>query len=301
MKVILPILIFLLPQSFYAQCIEGDCENGYGKSDLFYAEYQGTFLNGIPDGAGTLNYDEYRYEGQIKKGLEHGIGIIFYNDGSFEEVNYEMGKKIESRYEKVNASNWQTYKAKREKRCISGDCANGKGVYEFASGNRYDGNFVNFQPEGYGSWEFANGEKYIGNVQNGMKNGNGKYYFSKGWTFEGVYKNDSEHNGTYTTDKGKTVKIINGVIQIPKPKVSYSITSGGKIQDPSHMECPMCSGTGKMIIPGKTKIVRGSAYYGSRSDTGSFRYTDTRSSYSVNMPDQEKTCSYCSGNGVIKQ
>lgn len=284
-----------------AQCLEGDCENGFGKSDLFYAIYEGTFINGTPNGAGILIYDDKRYEGEIKSGLENGFGTIFYNDGSFEEVQYKNGKKLEDRYEKVDAKNWKSYKAKRNERCVSGNCSNGIGTYKFVSGNVYEGNFINFQPEGHGKWQFSNGDRYVGHVENGVKNGMGTYYFSSGWVFKGIYQNDFEYNGTYTTSDGRTVKVRNGIVQIPKPSVTYSITSGGNIQNPSHRRCPMCSGSGQMNIPGKTKIVRGSAYYGSASDTGGFSYTDTGSTYSVSLPDQKKTCNYCGGNGVIKK
>jgi len=297
MKIVLFFSILFITNLSNAQCIEGDCENGYGKSDLFYAIYEGTFKDGTPHGAGKLFYDDYTYEGEIKEGVEHGRGILLYHDGSFEKVKYNMGKKAKDLYVREDASMWKSYEAKRDENCISGDCANGIGKYEFTSGNIYEGKFVNFQPEGNGKWFFANGDKYFGIVKDGLKNGNGTYYFKNGWTYSGSYKKDMEYNGTYTTDKGLTVIVENGKVLIPKPKVSYSITNGGSPQNPNHKRCPMCSGKGEMTIPGKTTVVRSSAGY--VMNTGGARQMDYGVN-SVKMPDRTEKCNYCGGTGIIK-
>lgn len=281
----------------HAQCIEGDCENGYGKSDLFYAIYEGTFKDGMPDGAGKLFYDDYIYQGPIKEGLEHGSGSIVYKNGKIEEVRYDMGKKKQSYFVKVDSKDWEASQKRRNGACLSGDCNNGVGKYKFPSGNIYQGNFKNYRPEGRGTWYFANGDKYVGQTKNSLKNGQGTYYFKNGWQFAGTYKNDMEYNGTYTTDKGLTVKVISGKVQSRKPSVSYSITNGGNTKDHNHRRCPMCSGKGEMTIPGKTTVVRSSAGY--NMNTGGATQMDYGVN-SVTMPDKTEKCSYCSGTGVIK-
>jgi hypothetical protein len=297
MKTIGLLLFLLITNTLFAQCLEGDCKNGYGKYDLFYAIYEGTFVNGIPNGAGKLFYDDYTYEGEIKEGVEHGRGVLIYKDGSIEKVKYNMGKKIKDLFVKEDASKWKSYEAKRDKNCISGDCANGFGKYQFSSGNVYEGPFVDFQPEGNGKWYFTNGDKYFGVVKDGLKNGQGTYYFKNGWTFSGTYVKDTEYNGTYTTDKGQTVKVASGKIVMPKPSVTYTITSGGPLRDPNHRRCPMCSGKGEMTIPGKTTVVRSAA--SKVLNTGGASSIDY-GVHSVSMPDRKEKCSYCSGTGVIK-
>ena len=281
----------------HTQCLEGDCENGYGKSDLFYAVYEGTFKDGIPHGAGKLVYDDYIYQGPVKEGLEDGSGIIIYENGKIEEVRYDMGRKKKSYFVKVETKEWDAYLERRNGVCVSGNCSNGVGKYKFPSGNIYHGSFKNYQPEGEGNWYFANGDKYIGNTRNGLKNGPGTYYFKNGWQFAGTYKNDMEYNGIYTTDKGRKVKVVSGQIQTPEPSVTYTITTGGNVRDPNHRRCPMCSGKGKMTIPGKTTVVRSSSGYS--MNTGGARQMDYGVS-SVSMPDREEKCSYCGGAGVIK-
>jgi len=297
MRLLVVFIIVFITHTATAQCIEGDCESGYGKYDLFYAVYEGTFKNGLPDGAGKIFYDDYTYEGEVKEGLEHGKGVLIYKDGSIEKAKYNRGKKIENLFVKEDASKWKSYEAKRDINCISGDCANGFGKYKFSSGNVYEGHFVNFQPEGNGKWYFASGDKYFGIVKDGLKNGQGTYYFKNGWTFSGIYRKDMEYNGSYTTDKGQTLKVVSGKVVMPKPSVSYSITTGGPVKNPNHRWCPMCSGKGEMTIPGKTTVVRSSAGY--VMNTGGASQMDY-GVHSVSMPDRTEKCSYCSGKGIIK-
>lgn len=288
--------------SVQAQCLEGDCKNGFGKMDLIYCIYEGTFLKGVPHGAGTMFYEDYRYEGQVEKGLEHGIGRIIYEDGSYEDASFYKGKKLESKYVKVEVEDYKSYEAKRDPNCVSGDCSNGKGEYHFPSGNKYVGNFKDFQPNGNGDWNFANGDKYSGSVSNGLKEGSGTYIYSNGWKYSGTYKLDSEYTGTYTAPNGQTVKVLSGIIQIPKPKVSYTITTGGSIQDPNHERCPMCDGKGVMTMPGRSRQVQGSPSYTTyRSTDGSVsrEYSGSAPVYTVRAPDQEVKCSICGGTGVI--
>lgn len=150
MKTLLLLFVFFVTIFSIAQCIEGACENGYGKSDLFYAIYEGTFKDGMPRGVGKLFYDDYTYEGEIKASEEHGRGIFKYKDRTIKKVKYNMGKKVEDLYVREDSSKWKSYEAKRDRNCISEDCANGIGKYQFASGNVYEGPFVDFQPEGNG-------------------------------------------------------------------------------------------------------------------------------------------------------
>lgn len=301
-KALFTFLLACFSIALQAQCLEGDCKDGFGKMDLIYCVYEGTFLKGMPNGAGTMYYEDYRYEGEVEKGLEHGHGRIIYKDGSYEDVTYYRGKKQESKYEKVVATEYKSYQAKRDPNCVSGDCANGKGEYHFPSGNKYVGNFKDFQPNGYGDWNFSNGDKYSGEVASGVKEGQGTYFYSNGWQYTGTYKNDAEYTGTYRAPNGQTVKVLSGTIQVSPPKVSYTITTGGSIQDPNHERCPMCDGKGVMNVPGRSRQVQGSPSY------TTYRYTDGSVSreysgsapvYTVRSPDQEVKCSICGGTGVI--
>ena len=60
-------LSFLFSNISYADCIKGDCKNGYGE----YIYKDGT-----------------KYLGNYKKGKEHGKGKLIYTDGGIYEGDF---------------------------------------------------------------------------------------------------------------------------------------------------------------------------------------------------------------------
>ena len=86
MKKLLGIVVLglLLSGNAYAECVEGDCKNGFG-----------TYV--WPDGD--------RYVGEWKKGKEHGQGTLFYNWRS--ELVY--GDKYEGEWKKGKQHGQGTY------------------------------------------------------------------------------------------------------------------------------------------------------------------------------------------------
>jgi hypothetical protein len=282
-----------IPLLLTAQCLEGDCENGYGKMDMGWCTYEGTFKDGLPDGAGTVDYGDYKYEGEVTEGLENGVGRHIYPDGRVEEVEYAMGKEVEPQYIKTPKSEWKSYEAYEDPYCVSGDCKNGYGTYHFPTGNKYTGPFKDWQPHGQGEWEFANGDRYVGGVENGKKEGSGTYYFADGWKFSGTYSNDEEYTGTYTSPDGRTVDQRNGSVIIPEPKVTYTYS-----QAPAEKPCLMCNGSGTMTIPGRSRYVQGTpSYITYRDGYGNTRqeYAGGAPVYTVRDPDKVVTCNICGG------
>ena len=63
------------------------------------------------------------------------------------------------------------------------DFKNGKGVFEYANGDKYDGDWREDMPEGQGRFRertvgtmnYATGDKYEGMWKQGKRHGNGKY------------------------------------------------------------------------------------------------------------------------------
>ena len=53
------------------------------------------------------------------------------------------------------------------------DKKEGKGIYYFAKGDRYEGDFRNDKPEGKGINYYANGDRYEGDHRNGQAEGKG--------------------------------------------------------------------------------------------------------------------------------
>jgi len=53
---------------------------------------------------------------------------------------------------------------------------NGNGTMHYASGGRYQGEFVNGLQHGQGTFFYANGDRYVGPWANGKQEGMGTYY-----------------------------------------------------------------------------------------------------------------------------
>lgn len=87
--------------------------------------------------------------------------------------------------------------------CIQGDCKNGKGVYEYSSGARYEGEFVNGELHGYGIFYYTNGNRYEGYWEGNYKNGEGKMFYASGEFYEGNwYRDRRTGHGEYTFKNG---------------------------------------------------------------------------------------------------
>ncbi len=89
----------LLTMSFSvltAQCIEGNCNNGYGTA-IFKKKggvrYVGSFKNKRPHGKGTAEYPNGRvYNGDWVMGMWHGQGALTLTDGSSLSGNWTYNK-----------------------------------------------------------------------------------------------------------------------------------------------------------------------------------------------------------------
>ena len=88
----------------FAQCIEGDCENGYG---IFAAEgnkYIGKFKDGLFHGQGTAKWSNgTKYVGKWKNGKKHGKGTMSWKSGTL-LGKWENGFEIKS--DKVAKVSW---------------------------------------------------------------------------------------------------------------------------------------------------------------------------------------------------
>jgi len=88
MKKLLGILVLglLLSSNAYAECIEGDCNNGYGTFTWTDgAKYVGEWKDDKQHGQGTLTYAD----GRVEKGI--------WKNGQLPELKEEMQKKMKFR------------------------------------------------------------------------------------------------------------------------------------------------------------------------------------------------------------
>jgi hypothetical protein len=182
-----------------AQCLEGDCENGYGKysCDCGYV-YEGDFKDGQKV-RGTLTKKDLVYTGEFTNDLAEGFGVMKYKDGSWFEGTF-----------KSNAPD-------------------GYGTYYFANGQKYVGevvagsfeglgiqiskdrdgritetqigNFLNDQLHGLGCSISYNNDIYFGEFSKGNFFGFGLYIFSDLNTAEaGEFNKKKLHNDAIMLD-----------------------------------------------------------------------------------------------------
>ena len=159
-------------------CIEGDCENGYGR--YVYADgtkYQGKFKSGKKNGFGACWYNNGEfYMGNWKDNYFHGKGTKYLVSGDSLAGNWTQGEYVK-------------LPGKDENGCIAGDCDFGSGSYVTSNGDRYFGAFKNGLFHGQGTCYYANGDKYIGEWKQNAFDGEGTMHFANGITVKGTWEN----------------------------------------------------------------------------------------------------------------
>ena len=148
MKYFIGIVLVFSSVISQAQCLEGDCENGYGKynCECGYV-YEGDFKDGKKVN-GTLTKKDLVYTGEFKNDLAEGFGVMKYKDGSWFEGTF-----------KNNAPH-------------------GYGTYHFSNGQKYIGEVVEGSFSGLGV-QISKGrdgritETQIGNFEEDQLNGLG--------------------------------------------------------------------------------------------------------------------------------
>jgi hypothetical protein len=178
-------------------CISGNCDNGkgiyifpsgaayigefqngqiHGIGVCYYpngSKYQGNWANRYPDGRGTkISPDGRKWTGDWKKGQalnESGeiIAELFPN-----EVKNELEANIQSG-------------------CISGDCENGSGVFAYANGARFEGEFQEGKPNGNGKFFYEDESTYDGSVKEGLYHGTGTLITAAGKKQSGRWEEGS--------------------------------------------------------------------------------------------------------------
>jgi len=209
-KLFLTILFTLvLSVGASAECIKGNCENGYGI--FIYSKvdkYDGEWKNGMFNGKGTLSSE---------------IGILVANWID----NIPTGSVI-----------FTTFKGDK----YVGEMKNGKqdgfGTYSYPNGDEYSGEWKNGVSDGKGEYIYNDGGKYTGEWKNGKQNGVGIQMWANGNSYSGEIRNNQLHGYGVYTDKIASCEgnFINGkmngeIICIfnNSGKTVISETSNGKV------------------------------------------------------------------------
>jgi hypothetical protein len=188
-------------------CIAGDCFYGFGY--LIEAdgktEYIGYFKNGVREGLGQIHLAENNiiYTGYFENDQPNGYGNINYyantlievgtfkntmQDGEFTIYKFDDMKMALYKDDKITAIT-------RQSGCISGNCANGNGIYQKEDGSRIEGNFIDNRLVNGVVFESKFGVvKYDSIDINGQYKGNTVIFKPNGEVIYGTFK-DSKMNG----------------------------------------------------------------------------------------------------------
>jgi len=150
----------------FAQCIQGNCQNGYGvftfKSG---AKYKGDFKNGVIDGKGILYFSNGdKYIGQWKKHYREGRGRFVFANGDEYVGSFKANQFQED------------------------------GTLTLSNGDKYRGQWEDNQPNGKGIMQYADGGTYEGLWKNGRRHGEGFFENNAGQIQEGTWSEDAFMN-----------------------------------------------------------------------------------------------------------
>lgn len=221
------LFIILISKFISAQCLSGDCENGFGmfkyKSEntfegyfkdakihdlgIFYFKNGATIWGAIRDqkfnGFGAVYFKNgSSYFGNLKNGLQHGLGVLYDQKKNPHSAGmWESGKLINS----LSAN-----QTGNQDNC-AGNCENGYGKLKLSDTTFVQGIFQNNEAvfgtiqtkeyayygpikknlsNGIGIIEYYNAKKHLGYFKEGKKQGAGIYM--EGITLKtiGVWEND---------------------------------------------------------------------------------------------------------------
>lgn len=198
-KVFAAAMMLLAGGQAKAQCITGDCDNGYGvyiydsgtRHDGFWKKgeengfgakimsngdtYIGNFKDGYYSGEGMYIWAQNgsKYIGHWEKGDRQGIGRYIDENGE-STTNIWNQDEILDEDEKVTG-------------CINGDCKSGYGVAIYNDGSYYEGEWKNGYPNGQGKLYLANGGTYEGEFKKGRYNQYGILTRPNGSQKEGMW------------------------------------------------------------------------------------------------------------------
>ncbi|XP_062313435.1 radial spoke head 1 homolog [Osmerus eperlanus] len=195
--------------------------HGVGKAVLPNGDtYQGMYENGKRCGQGTYRFKNgARYIGEYYMNLKHGQGIFYYPDGSkYEGTWVEDQRQGHGIYTYPNED---TYDG--EWLCHQ---RHGQGTYSYhVTGSRYIGTWVNGKMELAGEFIHLN-HRYQGNFLNNNPNGPGKYVFDIGCEQHGEYLHVDQDKGD-----GEEDEIVSTLVLKWKPKAVTALSLWAPAKD----------------------------------------------------------------------
>ena len=172
--------LFSLPAE--ANCIKGNCFNGYGTFVFNNGDrYVGDFVGGKPEGKGILYLaNGNKYIGHWAASFREGEGRYVFAEGH--EYRGQFSRNQFSGQGVMNYANGDRYDG-----LWKNDRPNGQGIYYFSGGRRFEGEFVDGRFHGYGVMYYADGRRYAGHWHNSKQHGPGTLYLPDGGVSSGQW------------------------------------------------------------------------------------------------------------------
>jgi len=231
-------IAILISNISYAQCIEGDCQDGFGvfKSDELIVPkdgetyrntetYSGFFKEGKMHGVGIIeNSDGRIFKGAFVDGAKNGVGILSlksqnltqyaeYEDDqlngySFAIMAGELREACKYKKGKFQKDLSVDYISGIKGSGCLGNCVNAFGlkVYDDTGNNHYTGFFWAELQQFVGTRQFASGDRYSGAMKKSDRQGVGEYVWPDGQVYFGEWDKNKMHGLGILIDADGTEK-----------------------------------------------------------------------------------------------
>ena len=185
---LLLLVLFSWPLAGKSQCLNGDCQNGSGILLHPNGErYIGNFKLSTPHGLGTFYYsDGSYYYGYWQAGNPDGAGIKTLSDGRKKRGLWRRGTLVKENPQLVIEEDGAVKQLQLG--CISGNCANGHGIFLHPDGSIYIGDFKSGKKDGIGLCYYPGKTTYRGSWQNNLPNGIGTMTLPDGEKKAGLWQ-----------------------------------------------------------------------------------------------------------------
>lgn len=186
--------------SAHAQCISGNCFDGYGVYQEEKYRYTGFFDQGFPNGHGVLYYKSGDiYIGQFKDGKRDLEGTYYFADDGTRYIGFFKEGKMHGPIEEIT-NNGTTYsdvykenmpiEPKPKKGTVYGNSKNGYNVTLYEDGTTYKGYNRDNKHNGWGTLTKDDGSQYTGEFKDGLFNGYGTLRNTDGSITEGMWEDN---------------------------------------------------------------------------------------------------------------